>query len=62
MLYHQEKTDFNAKGYQKMRDDIPIACAELEEIGWNQVVSDQEGDGESVNSEDAPGYMAAIAN
>eukprot|EP00972_Heterocapsa_arctica_P110088 16210181-Heterocapsa_arctica.AAC.1 len=46
-----------------MRDDIRIAYAELEEIGWNQVVSDQEeGDGEPVNSEDAPGYMAAIAN
>eukprot|EP00972_Heterocapsa_arctica_P041829 6167186-Heterocapsa_arctica.AAC.1 len=36
------KTDLNAKGYQKMRDDIRIAYAELEEIGWNQVISDQE--------------------
>eukprot|EP00972_Heterocapsa_arctica_P094317 13908416-Heterocapsa_arctica.AAC.1 len=36
MLHHQEKTDLNAKGYQKMKDDIRIAYAELEEIGWNQ--------------------------
>eukprot|EP00972_Heterocapsa_arctica_P091132 13447591-Heterocapsa_arctica.AAC.1 len=32
MLYHQEQTDINAKGYQNMRDDIRIAYAELEEI------------------------------
>eukprot|EP00972_Heterocapsa_arctica_P015661 2306421-Heterocapsa_arctica.AAC.1 len=36
MLYHQQKTDQNAKGYQKMKENIRNAYAELEEIGWNQ--------------------------
>eukprot|EP00972_Heterocapsa_arctica_P053078 7817109-Heterocapsa_arctica.AAC.1 len=36
MLDHQQKTDFNAKGYQKMREDIRNAYTELEAIGWNQ--------------------------
>eukprot|EP00972_Heterocapsa_arctica_P086865 12805867-Heterocapsa_arctica.AAC.1 len=63
MLYHQQKTDFNAKGYQNMREDIRNAYAELEDIGWNQVVSDEDvGGGESANSEEAPRYMAALAN
>ncbi len=46
-----------------MREYIRNGCAELEEIGWNQVLSDEEmGDGESASSEEAPDYMAAIAN
>eukprot|EP00972_Heterocapsa_arctica_P038965 5739860-Heterocapsa_arctica.AAC.1 len=50
MLYHQARTDFNAKGYQKMRDEIRMAYEELEEIGWTQVISDQEeGAEESAN-------------
>eukprot|EP00972_Heterocapsa_arctica_P016751 2472101-Heterocapsa_arctica.AAC.1 len=63
MLYHQQKTDHNAKEYQKRREELRNLYSELEEIGWNQVVSDEDlGDGESANSEGAPDYMAAIAN
>eukprot|EP00972_Heterocapsa_arctica_P001965 282493-Heterocapsa_arctica.AAC.1 len=63
MLYHQEKTYFNTKGYHNMRESIRMAYEELEEIGWTQVISDQEEEGEeSANSEEAPGFIAAITN
>eukprot|EP00972_Heterocapsa_arctica_P072424 10696409-Heterocapsa_arctica.AAC.1 len=63
MIYHQQRAGQNAKEYQKRREDIRNLYSELEEIGWNQVVSDEEvGDGESANSEEAPDYMAAFAN
>eukprot|EP00972_Heterocapsa_arctica_P009458 1392146-Heterocapsa_arctica.AAC.1 len=48
MLYHQQKTDQNAKFCQKMKEEIRNTNSELEEIGWNQVVSDEDlEDGES---------------
>jgi hypothetical protein len=60
MLYHQDKTDHNAREYQKQRLEIRNLYAELEEIGWNQVLSEEdlEGDG-SVDSDDATAYMSA---
>eukprot|EP00972_Heterocapsa_arctica_P091042 13432902-Heterocapsa_arctica.AAC.1 len=54
MLYHQERTDFMVKNYQKMKQEIRAAYAELEEIGWTQVISDQEEGPYSENSEEAP--------
>eukprot|EP00972_Heterocapsa_arctica_P049087 7227275-Heterocapsa_arctica.AAC.1 len=63
MIYHQQKSALNATQYQKRKEDIIILYQELEDIWWNQVVSDEEfGEGESANSEEAPDYMAAIAN
>jgi hypothetical protein len=63
MLYHQQKADYNTREYQKKRLEIRNLYTELEDIGWNQVVSDEDlEDGESVNSDEAPDYMAAIAN
>jgi hypothetical protein len=63
MIYHQQKTDYNAKEYQKRRSEIRNLYAELEEIGWNQVLSEDEVDDDgSVDSDDAPAYMAANAN
>eukprot|EP00972_Heterocapsa_arctica_P048989 7215819-Heterocapsa_arctica.AAC.1 len=51
-----------AKNYQKMREEIRAAYVELEEIGWTQVLSDQEEGPDSENSEEAPGFIEAIAN
>jgi hypothetical protein len=60
MLYHQDKTEYNAKEYQKQRLEIRNLYAELEEIGWNQVLSEDELEGEgSVDSDEASAYMAA---
>jgi hypothetical protein len=42
--------------------EIRTIYTELEEIGWNQVVSDDGEDGDSVSSDDAEAYMAANAN
>eukprot|EP00972_Heterocapsa_arctica_P067493 9961614-Heterocapsa_arctica.AAC.1 len=36
MLYHQQKTDYNTREYQKKRLDIRNIYTELEEIGWNR--------------------------
>eukprot|EP00972_Heterocapsa_arctica_P116288 16452345-Heterocapsa_arctica.AAC.2 len=63
MLYHQQKADYNTREYQKKRLEIRNLYTELEDIGWTQVVSDEDlEDGDSVNSDEAPDYMAAIAN
>eukprot|EP00972_Heterocapsa_arctica_P069664 10294299-Heterocapsa_arctica.AAC.1 len=62
MIYHQQKTDLNASQYQKRRKEIRNLYQDLEEIGWNQVVSDEEHDEDSANSEEALDDMAAIAN
>jgi hypothetical protein len=60
MLYHQDRTDHNAKEYQKQRLEIRNLYAELEEIGWNQVLSEEELEGEgSVDSDEASAYMSA---
>eukprot|EP00972_Heterocapsa_arctica_P081870 12065463-Heterocapsa_arctica.AAC.1 len=42
MLYHQQKTDYNTKEYHNKRLDIRNLYTELEDIGWNQVVSDED--------------------
>eukprot|EP00972_Heterocapsa_arctica_P100604 14834600-Heterocapsa_arctica.AAC.1 len=48
MLYHQQKTDYNTREYHKKRLEIMNLYTELEEVGWNQVVSDEDlEDGES---------------
>jgi hypothetical protein len=63
MIYHQQKTDYNTREYQKIKLEIRSLYAELEEVGWNQVVSDDEWEeGDSVSSDDAAAYMAANAN
>eukprot|EP00972_Heterocapsa_arctica_P002165 311072-Heterocapsa_arctica.AAC.1 len=36
MLYHQQKTDYNTREYQKKKLEIRNLYTELEEIGWNQ--------------------------
>eukprot|EP00972_Heterocapsa_arctica_P009289 1368165-Heterocapsa_arctica.AAC.1 len=36
MLYHQQKTDYNMREYQKKRMEIRSLYTELEDIGWNQ--------------------------
>ncbi len=61
MIYHQNKADFNTKEYQKRRMEIRTLYAELETLGWNQVISDDDGEG-SVDSRDAAAYMAANAS
>eukprot|EP00972_Heterocapsa_arctica_P066157 9760321-Heterocapsa_arctica.AAC.1 len=35
--YHQQKTDDNAREYQKKKQEIRSLYAELETLGWNQV-------------------------
>eukprot|EP00972_Heterocapsa_arctica_P015493 2280787-Heterocapsa_arctica.AAC.1 len=45
-----------------MREEIRAAYAELEEIGWTQLISDQEEGPDSENLEEAPGFIEAIAN
>jgi hypothetical protein len=63
MIYHQQKTDYNAKEYQKRRLEIRNLYAELEEIGWNQVLSEEEVDDDgSVDSDEAAAYMSANVN
>eukprot|EP00972_Heterocapsa_arctica_P067522 9965550-Heterocapsa_arctica.AAC.1 len=62
MVYHQQKADFNTREYQKKKLEIRTIYTELEDLGWNQVVSDDGEDGESVSSDDAAAYMAANAN
>jgi hypothetical protein len=63
MIYHQQKTDHNAKEYQKKRLEMRNLYEELEEIGWNQVLSEDEVDDEgSMDSDEAAAYMSANAN
>eukprot|EP00972_Heterocapsa_arctica_P060478 8921262-Heterocapsa_arctica.AAC.1 len=63
MPYHQQKTEYNTREYQKRKLEIRNLYAELEEVGWNQVLSDEDGeDQESVSSGEAEIYMAAMAN
>jgi hypothetical protein len=61
MIYHQNKAETNTKEYQKRKMDIKTLYAELEILGWNQVISDDDGEG-SVDSRDAAAYMAANAS
>eukprot|EP00972_Heterocapsa_arctica_P039044 5750355-Heterocapsa_arctica.AAC.1 len=63
MIYHQQKTEYNTKEYQKKKQEIRSLYAELENLGWNQVVSEDDvEEGNSVSSDDAAAYMAANAN
>eukprot|EP00972_Heterocapsa_arctica_P026107 3845742-Heterocapsa_arctica.AAC.1 len=62
MLYHQERTGFMVRNYQKMKEEIRAAYAELEEIGWTQMISDQKEGPDSEKLEEAPGFIEAIAN
>eukprot|EP00972_Heterocapsa_arctica_P087896 12961797-Heterocapsa_arctica.AAC.1 len=44
-----------------MKEEIRTTYMELEELGWTQVLSDQESNMDSENSEEAPGFIQAIA-
>ena len=62
MIYHQKKADYNTKEYQKRKMEIRTLYSDLETLGWNQVVSEDDVEEGSVSSGDAAAYMAANAN
>jgi hypothetical protein len=61
MIYHQQKTDLNAREYQKRRIEIKALYAELEDLGWNQIISEDDHE-DYQSSDDGEAYMRANAN
>jgi thiol:disulfide interchange protein len=62
MIYHQQKTDHNAREYQKRRIEIKALYAELEDLGWNQMISEDDHEADYQSSDDGEAYMRANAN
>eukprot|EP00972_Heterocapsa_arctica_P086810 12796612-Heterocapsa_arctica.AAC.1 len=60
MEYYQETGDHNAKSYHSMREEIEETYEELEALGWNQIMTEEESEEEALVSDD-PVYLAQQA-
>eukprot|EP00972_Heterocapsa_arctica_P094446 13929235-Heterocapsa_arctica.AAC.1 len=61
LRHHQDRVNFFWEKYRRVSEDIYVAYAELEELGWTLVTYHESDNAASQSSDEAPRYIEAIA-